>query len=124
MAAQQCIGRFPGKAGLLRSLAEALSHDPAATPVLTACRLGRVAVAVPEALNAAVRRAADQFLGDELASKPLGFYRWSPDLEAVFRQDRFLQRPLDPTPTRSLPHSVASQMVGRPTTRSWLLPAG
>lgn len=96
VAAQRGMGRFPGKAGLLRSLAEALSHDPAATPVLTACRLGQVAVTVPETLNAAVRRATDQFLGDELASKPLGFYRWSPDLEAVFRQDRFLQRHLDP----------------------------
>src|SRR5262245_15782226 len=68
VAAQRGLGRFPGKAGLLRRLAEALGHQPAATPVLAACRLSAIPVAVPAALGPAVAASVAEFTADELRS--------------------------------------------------------
>ena len=42
-----------------------------------------------------VREMVNGFLGDERRSKPLGFYSWTPELAAIFRQDRFLQTGMD-----------------------------
>lgn len=39
---------------------------------------------------------AAEFLVDESVSRPIGFYTWSPELEAVFRQDRYLQTQVPP----------------------------
>jgi hypothetical protein len=111
LAAQQGAGRCPGKAALLRSLAETLAAglpaaEAAATMIHAACELGDVPVAVPGLIAEAVRRAAADFLRDEGLSKPLGFYTWTPGLAAVFRQDRFLQRPLDPGPADDLARAL------------------
>jgi hypothetical protein len=100
LAAQQGAGRFAGKATLLRSLAATLAAGlpnagGAATAIHAACRLGGLPVAVPEALTDTVRTTTVRFLGESLLSKPLGFYTWTPELSAIFRQDRFLQQPLD-----------------------------
>jgi hypothetical protein len=97
LAAQQGLGRFAGKATLLRALAETLHDNPAVTPILAARRLGGVPTATPDELPASVQGVIDAFLSDEVRAKPIGFYRWLPELEAVFRQDRFLQATLDPT---------------------------
>jgi len=47
-----------------------------------------------------VRTAAEEirreFLDDEMRSKPIGFYTWSPELEQIFKQDRLLQADLMP----------------------------
>lgn len=101
LAAQRGVGQFAGKESLLRSLSQSLSaHLPdatgAAATLFAACAVGGVSVDVPGALQEDVRALAADFLGDELASKPLGFYTWTPELSAIFRQDRFLQRPLKP----------------------------
>lgn len=96
LAAQAGLGRFPSKASLLVTLAGVLADHPAAVPVLAACQVGNVPVTVPDALVQNVRRAVDEFLRDGALSKPIGFYRWAPELEAIFRQDRFLQQPLAP----------------------------
>lgn len=95
LAAQRGIDRFAGKANFLSALAGALGRRPAAVPVLAACQLGNVAATVPPDLEAAVADASARFTADALRSRPLGFYTWTPELEAVFRQDRFLQQPLD-----------------------------
>jgi hypothetical protein len=42
-----------------------------------------------------VQKVVDGFLADPLRSKPLGFYTWSPELTAIFRQDRLLQTGLE-----------------------------
>src|SRR5262249_12647480 len=47
-------------------------------------------------LREAASTLARDFLGDENASKPLSFFTWTPELAAIFRQDRFLQQPLEP----------------------------
>lgn len=112
LAAQHGAGRFAGKAVLLRSLAATLAAGlsdtgiGAATTIHAACELGGVPVPVPEALVEAVRTAKAGFLGDELLSKPLGFYTWTPELSAIFRQDRLLQQPLDPGPADGLARAL------------------
>jgi hypothetical protein len=111
LAAQQGAGRFTGKVTLLRSLAQTLAAglpaaEDAAAVVHAACELGGIAAVAPAALRHAIRTLTTDFLADELASKPLGFYTWSPELSAVFRQDRFLQRPLDPTTADDLARAL------------------
>ena len=112
LAAQRGAGRFAGKATLLRSLAAALATGlpstcvEAATAIQVASELGGMPVAVPEAIAEAVRAARDRFLADELLSKPLGFYTWTPGLADIFRQDRFLQQPLDPGPADDLTRAL------------------
>lgn len=91
LAAQSGAGSRAGKAALLGSLTAALGSGPAAPIAAAARRLGSGAEPPAPVADAAARLVAD-FLADERASKPLGFYTWSPALEAVFRQDRFLQQ--------------------------------
>ena len=118
LAAQRGAGRFAGKAALLRSLAGTLaaglpdSGIGAATLIHAACELGGVPVAVPEAVVEAVRSARADFLGDDLKSKPLAFYTWTPELSAIFRQDRFLQEPLDPDTADALNRALDADARG------------
>jgi hypothetical protein len=99
LAAQHGAGRFAGKAALLRSLAATLTAglpaaEDAAVAVHAACELGGLPTDVSPSLRDRVRTLTSNFLRDELASKPLAFYDWTPELSAIFRQDRFLHQPL------------------------------
>jgi hypothetical protein len=47
------------------------------------------------------------FLGDELRSKPIGFYTWSEELEQIFQRDRMLQTELDVQTARSYASALA-----------------
>ena len=71
----------PGKARLLSALAGVSPH------VAAAARLGGIDPSVPEA----ARSIAEDFLANEIESKPLGFYTWSDSLRRIFQQDRLLQ---------------------------------
>jgi hypothetical protein len=111
LAAQHGAGGFAGRAALLRSLAGTLTADlpaaeDAAATVLAACELGDLSVEVPPYLRNRVRTLAADFLGNGLASKPLGFYTWTPGLSAIFRQDRLLQQPLDPDAADTLARTL------------------
>jgi len=112
LAAQHGAGRFPGKASLLRSLASTLNTDPpgsdltAAAMMHAACELGGVAAACPDGLREPVRKVVQDFLRDDNLSKPLGFYTWTDQLRAIFRQDRLLQQPLDPGPAAALARAL------------------
>lgn len=94
-AAQNGAGPYPGKAFLVASLATKFcvgAREPTSLHSLlfAACQLSGVDAVVPPGLAPAVSEAVARFLSDELRSKPLGFYTWSRDLEAIFRQDRIL----------------------------------
>lgn len=97
LAAQGGQGKCAGKARLLEKVAQRLSGmegprvGEAASILLAACELGGLRVAQSAGIAGAVRQTLTDFLADELRSKPLGFYTWSPELEAIFRQDRMLQ---------------------------------
>jgi hypothetical protein len=110
LAAQHGAGRFPGKAPLLRSLAATLAaghpNGQATAFVHAACELGGLPVVAAGPIQQAAHVLADDFLDNELASKPLGFYTWNPELSAIFRQDRFLQQPLDPDPADDLARAL------------------
>src|ERR1043165_6863221 len=94
---QHGAGGFASKASLLRSLAAALATGlpaagDAASVVHTACEMGGLPVEVPDSLRDRVHILAADFLRDEVVSKPLGFYMWTPELSTIFHQDRFLQQ--------------------------------
>jgi hypothetical protein len=98
LAAQKGAGRHTGKAGLLASLGRVLARAGTSGAgevqelLLGAARLGGLAVSeVPDGMKNGVQRAVNLFLGDELRSKPIGFYTWSGELTSIFQQDRMLQ---------------------------------
>jgi hypothetical protein len=70
---------------------------------VSASMLGKLDVDLPATLRPAVQQAVDKFSQDELHSKPISFYSWSGELEALFRQDRLLQTELrDPEGTAAI----------------------
>jgi hypothetical protein len=102
LAAQAGMGHFGSKAGLLVTLAETMASRTAVADaevrslIFGACQLGSLPVQTPADVQGIVRTKIDEFLDDELRSKPLGFYTWNPELESLFRQDRLLQSQLPP----------------------------
>ena len=100
LAAQQGLGRFPGKAQLLRNLVGALADRPEVpsqpvVAVLAGAKLGLHDVRLPVACETPVKKLIDDFFGQEFRCKPIGFYTWSESLSDIFRQDRMLQTELD-----------------------------
>lgn len=100
LAAQKGAGTFAGKSSFLARVVRALAQDtgepptPAAVTVLAAGKLGNPETALPASAREPVRQATEEFLRNELRSKPIGFYRWDDRLGAIFRQDRMLQTEL------------------------------
>jgi hypothetical protein len=97
LAAQNGSGTFPGKKVLLASLGRALPALPdqiASTVILGAAELGGVARLAPPERFASVQATVSRFKEDSRRSKPVGFYTWTPELSAIFQQDRLLQTEL------------------------------
>jgi hypothetical protein len=100
LAAQNGAGNYPGKVFLLKAMAQRLAEpspadgQEALAVVFAACELGGLNPAVAHVAEPAVKKTLAAFLGAELRSKPIGFYTWNRELEAIFRQDRMLQSPL------------------------------
>jgi hypothetical protein len=100
LAAQQGAGSFEGKAALLLRLADAMADQLAPLEpnsphvVLAAARVGRLNPKVPAPVESGVQDLIDDFVANELRSKPIGFYTWSDELSAIFQQDRLLQTEL------------------------------
>lgn len=95
-AAHAGAGGFSGKAAVVRRLADALPRwggaaEEALTLLHAAERLGPGARPPPLDRAEDVLGRVAAFLRDEAASKPVGFYTWSRDLQAIFRHDRILQ---------------------------------
>ncbi len=82
LAADAGCGRLPGRRAVLQAWYDACASDYLAGALhLRGSRLEAPAL---------VR----EFLANPASSKPISFYTWSPQLEAIFRSDRFLQSPL------------------------------
>jgi hypothetical protein len=97
-------GGFMGKRALLEGILAGLeaaraSAGPAAQAVLdsseafvgAALLLSGAAPALPAAVLADAQSRVATFRADLAHSKPIGFYTWTPALEAIFTRDRFLQ---------------------------------
>lgn len=118
LAAQRGAGDFPGKRTLLAGLVAALAHeevDQAIAVLLAAAKLGSLPVSLAPRAEEAVSDTIRRFLLDPLRSKPLGFYTWSPDLQAIFQQDRMLQGELHPGSGRN---AIVRTLRGSPVLRS------
>ncbi len=92
---------FGGKAYMLSTLASLLGEsalpsgrDPVSL-ILAANRLGGSKATVPDWIADDVEQGITAFLSDERASKPVGFYTWTKELESIFQQDRLLQCELE-----------------------------
>jgi hypothetical protein len=65
--------------------------DAAAIDLAAALILAEQQPELPAGLIEQAQEAATDFLDHSLYSRPIGFYTWSPTLEEIFSQDRFLQ---------------------------------
>jgi hypothetical protein len=98
LAAEEGQGEMPAKSLLLRELpakVDSADRSKGLTVLLAAGDLGASGAEIPAAQKKAVADLLKAFNNDPKRSKPLGFYTWSKALEAIFRQDRMLQTPLE-----------------------------
>ena len=95
---------------LVRRIAEKLNPQSPALPFLEAA----LALASDQAIkgdNAATDLCLKAFEANEVRSKPIGFYTWSPELKRCFRFLRFLQQPF-PANDLTVPKAIAAAMKG------------
>lgn len=105
---QQGTKNFVGKREILRQVLENLSHLEQDTGLdtgsLTYCRglihaaagLGGRQLQETPAVRKQSEKIISGFIRNELRSKPIGFYTWTPELSQIFQQDRLLQEKLNP----------------------------
>ena len=115
LAAQSGAGQFQGKQTLIRAALEKIDSLGAAEILYSAAKLGGAAIEPPEGVARAVESWTEGFLKDELRSKPLGFYTWTPELARIFQQDRALQTELDQPAAAELVGLMRDSEVGGPT---------
>ena len=97
LAAQKGTGNVPSKAQLLADWSAALEANPGTrglSILLAAQQVGGLKPTIPAPQRQMVGELVQEFESDERRSKPLGSYTWSPELSAIFRQDRMLQTPM------------------------------
>jgi hypothetical protein len=115
LALQDGLRSVVGKKDWLPKLAAQIEASQGGAPLgqlLAATKLGGGAPAVPNSLRSAVEAETKSFLADEKRSKPLGFYTWSPQLEAIFRQDRMLQSSVEVAKHRAGVLAMAKALAG------------
>lgn len=94
LAMQNGLGPVTGKKDWLPRLAAAVNAENGGSPLATiyaAADLSGTSAQTPPSLAKLKQDILTQFQADEKRSKPLGFYTWTKELEAIFRQDRMLQ---------------------------------
>jgi hypothetical protein len=110
MAADTGLDRFPGRKNFLIALLSKVSADSdhsAAALLTAAARLGGMQPQVGAEVAHQAQILQQDFLANELRSKPLGFYTWNAALIQVFQRDRMLQTPLEPPAARPLATALA-----------------
>ena len=76
---------------------------------------------LPTVARQPVQQAIDEFLRDEVRSKPLAFYTWTDELAAIFQQDRMLQTELkDKAGTEALIKTLSADKKARATYEAYL----
>jgi hypothetical protein len=110
IAADAGLDRFPGRRDFLLNLLKGLAADSnrsAAAFLTAAAHLGGLQPQVGADVARDAQVLQQKFLGDELQSKPLGFYTWNQSLIQIFQRDRMLQTPLDEPVARPLGQFLA-----------------
>lgn len=107
LLAQNGAGKFAGKVKLLGQLLQVLrgKASGASDVIGAAGALGRWLDATT--LSDDAKRVATEFASSPLA-KPISFYTWSETLQAIFAQDRFLQRQLERADADALVAAISS----------------
>lgn len=82
----------------------------AARHIATALTLGGQASAVDASLAAQAADDAALFQEDGIFAKPIGFYTWRPELEAIFKRDRWLQRRYIPGVSQDAPFDALAEL--------------
>lgn len=82
----------------------------AARHIATALTLGGQADAVDASLTTSALEAAEKFKKNGIFAKPIGFYTWSPELEAIFTRDRWLQRRYIPNVAQDAPFEALAEL--------------
>lgn len=98
IAAEEGQGDMPAKSQLIRdwpARVDPKSGGSGLTVLFAAGQLGGLEPEVPASQQRPVAELVASFSAEPKRSKPLGFYTWSKALEAIFRQDRMLQTPLE-----------------------------
>jgi len=90
------------------------STDEAAARFAGAVTLTGETASAPPAILARASELVTEFGADALASRPIGFYTWTPALSTVFRRDRFLQAGL----VFGTAAQIATVLRAAPTIRS------
>ncbi|HEX2869731.1 MAG TPA: hypothetical protein VHP33_00720, partial [Polyangiaceae bacterium] len=83
----------------------------AARHVATALTLGGQAGAVDASLAAQAANDAALFETNGIFAKPIGFYTWSPELESIFKRDRWLQRRYIPGVSQDAPFEALAELA-------------
>ncbi|MCE9527954.1 MAG: hypothetical protein K8R36_18085, partial [Planctomycetales bacterium] len=94
LALQNGLGPVAGKKNWLPRLAGEVDAAQGGVPLAhlyAAAQLGGSKIQPPMSLAPIVGIELKLFLADDKRSKPIGFYPWSPELSAIFQQDRMLQ---------------------------------
>lgn len=102
LAAQDGSSQNAGKKKMLLNIYNALKdlEDPGLSAssinysrgfILAAVNLGGNKINGNEIINRKAEEITKEFLGNELRSKPIGFYTWNTSLEEIFKEDRLLQ---------------------------------
>ena len=124
LAAQRGVGNFAGKASLLRSIVSSVNQQPssqALVTVLAGGKLGRPAMDLPAVARQPVQQAIDEFLRDDVLSKPIAFYTWTDELAAIFQQDHMLQTELrDKAGTEALIKILSADKKARAAYEAYL----
>jgi hypothetical protein len=93
--------------------ANAAEHGPAlagARHIATALTLAGDATSVPPSLAGDATDAATAFQAQGIYSKPIGFYTWSPQLESIFKRDRWLQKRYIPGGASDVPFDALAEL--------------
>ncbi len=100
LAADSGLGKLPGKARLISTVAKELNVSDLAQAgmppqvIFAAEQFHSSPMAVPTSIHPGTKALLEAFQVDELRSKPIGFYSWTERLAAIFRRDRMLQTEL------------------------------
>jgi hypothetical protein len=107
-------GRLTGLKDILKRLRKKLTGK-AADYIDVALHLsGKPSVPMTRSRSSSAQVMLDAFLADEVASRPIGFYTWSKELQALYRTERFLALEFAPPGDVTVPEALAKALRSDP----------
>jgi hypothetical protein len=101
----ELVTRSTGGSAAQRGPALAAAHH-----VATALTLAGETGAVPASLAANAADEAAKFEAEGIYAKPIGFYTWTPELQSIFKRDRWLQQRYVPGLPTNVPFNALAEL--------------